>query len=246
MKPWPGRLLSPLAGLAFLASAFAAPMPEDASTPIPKTGDPVFFQKHEGFLAWARRGPMGVLFLGDSITEGWVLVPQLWENHFGRYQPANFGSSGDRTQHVLWRIKQGELDGISPKVVVLLLGTNNSGEHTGAQIAAADKKIVGLIRKKLPHAKILLLAIFPRGPRLDNTGRPEDWMERRAAINAANAELARLDDGRTIRFLDINDRFLDQNGSIPELLMPDQLHLSPAGYQVWAEAIEQPLAEMMK
>lgn len=221
-------------------------MPEDASTPNPKTGDIVFFQKHEDFLARARSGPIGVLFLGDSITEGWVMAPQLWENHFGRYQPANFGISGDRTQHVLWRIEQGELDRISPKVVILMLGTNNSDEHTGAQIAAADKKIVSLMRTKLPRTKILLMAIFPRGPRLDGTGQPEPWAERMVAINTANAELARLDDGRMIRFLDINHRFVDERGLIPDRLMPDQLHLSPAGYQLWAEAMEKPLAEMMQ
>src|SRR6185369_6839502 len=125
---------------------------------LPKTGSAIFFQKHEQFLARAKAGPIGVLFLGDSITEGWAKAPHIWEHYFAKYQPTNFGIGGDQTQHVIWRIENGELDGISPKVVVLMLGTNNSGAHTAAQIAAADRKIVQMIRTRLPGAKILLLA----------------------------------------------------------------------------------------
>lgn len=248
MKSRPRFLLPALAGLAsfVVAPTYASAAPEDASAPIPKTGDDTFIHKHESFLARAQSGPIGVLFLGDSITEGWAMAPYIWEHYFGRYQPANFGISGDRTQHVLWRIEHGELDGISPKVVVLLLGTNNSGENTGEQIAAADKKIVNLIRKKLPAAKILLLAIFPRGPRIDKNGLPEPWAERMAAIDTANAALAKLDDGQMVRFLNINLHFLGNDGTIPNIIMPDQLHLNAAGYQLWAGAIENPLAEMMK
>ncbi|HEX2861202.1 MAG TPA: GDSL-type esterase/lipase family protein, partial [Lacunisphaera sp.] len=170
------------------AAATAAQV--DASAAIPKTGNARFFELHEKFLARGKSGPIGVLFLGDSITEGWAKAPHIWEHYFGRYQPANFGIGGDQTQHVIWRIENGELDGISPKVVVLMLGTNNSGQHTGAQIAAADRKIVGLIRQKLPETKILLLAVFPRGPRKTRDGSPEPWEQRMAAITKANAELA--------------------------------------------------------
>jgi lysophospholipase L1-like esterase len=251
------RLLGPaLAGLISLAAAqTTAPTPAsmpppaapvDASAPIPKAGNKRFFELHEQFLARGKAGPIGVLFLGDSITEGWGKAPHIWDHYFGQYQPANFGIGGDQTQHVIWRIENGELDSISPKVVVLMLGTNNSAQHTGAQIAAADKRIVELIRAKLPATKVLLLAIFPRGPRQVGNGTPEPWQERMAAITAANAELARLDDGKMVRFLDINARFLGNDGTIPNIIMPDQLHPNAAGYQLWAEAIEKPLAEMMK
>jgi beta-glucosidase len=242
-----------LAGLVSLAAAqmpapAPAPMtpPVDASAPIPKAGNKRFFELHEQFLARGKAGPIGVLFLGDSITEGWGKAPHIWDHYFGQYQPANFGIGGDQTQHVIWRIENGELDSISPKVVVLMLGTNNSAQHTGAQIAAADKRIVELIRAKLPATKVLLLAIFPRGPRQVGNGTPEPWQERMAAITAANAGLARLDDGKMVRFLDINARFLGNDGTIPNIIMPDQLHPNAAGYQLWAEAIEKPLAEMMK
>jgi lysophospholipase L1-like esterase len=256
MKKRPLLLLAILAGLFALAvaqtpttaPATAAPAaePVDASAAIPKTGSTRFFQLHESFLARGKAGPIGALFLGDSITEGWNKAPHIWEHYFGQYQPANFGISGDWTQHVIWRIENGELDGISPKVVVFMLGTNNSGLHTGEQIAAGDKKIIGMIRAKLPDTKILLLAIFPRGPRKNRDGTPEPWEMRMAAITAANAEIAKLDDGKMVRFLDINARFLGNDGTIPNIIMPDQLHPNAAGYQLWAEAIQKPLAELMQ
>jgi lysophospholipase L1-like esterase len=253
------KLLCPLlpvfAGLFIFATAQTLPPADssppppvvvDASAAIPKAGNTRFFQLHESFLARGKSGPIGVLFLGDSITEGWAKAPHIWEHYFSSYQPANFGISGDQTQHVIWRIENGELEGLNPKVVVLMIGTNNSGQHTGEQIAAANKKIVELIRTKLPATKVLVLAIFPRGPRKTRDGTPEPWEKRMAAITAANLEIARLDDGQMVRFLDINARFLAQDGTIPHLIMPDQLHPNAAGYQLWAEAIQAPLAELMK
>ena len=170
------------------------PAPVDASAPLPKTGNAGFFQKHEKFLARAKSGPIGVLFLGDSITEGWAKAPHIWDHYYGQFQPANFGIGGDLTQHVIWRIENGELDGISPKVVVLMLGTNNSAAHTAEQIAAADRKIVQMIRARLPQTRVLLLAIFPRGPRRSGNT-PDPWEKRMEVIHAVNVDLAKLDDG---------------------------------------------------
>jgi lysophospholipase L1-like esterase len=250
------RLLLAL-GLLLLGSAAAQTPPpaaaapaynparDDPSAPVAKAGNKRFLELHEKFLARGKAGPIGVLFLGDSITEGWSQAPHIWEHYFGAYQPANFGISGDRTQHVIWRIEHGELDGLNPKVVVLMIGTNNSADNSGAQIAAADKRIVELIRAKLPQTRVLLLAIFPRGPRKDSRGQVEDHVARMKAVTEANAEIARLDDGRMVRFLDISARFLGNDGTIPNTIMPDQLHLSGAGYQLWADAIRAPLAEMM-
>ena len=251
-------LLLPLFALvAALPSVIAqspkapAPAPVDASAPIAKKDNGAFLQRHESFLARGKQGPIGVLFLGDSITAGWTRAPHIWDHYFGKYQPANFGIGGDRTENVIWRIENGELDGISPKVVVLMLGTNNSGGHTAAEIAAADKKIVQMIRTKIPGAKVIVHAIFPRGPRKDAKGVITDLVaieavKRMTVIAAVNAELAKLDDGQNVRFLDINAKFLGDDGRIPSNIMPDQLHPNAAGYQLWAEAIQPLLTEMMK
>jgi len=228
------------------ATAPAPAAPADPSVGAPKANNARFFELHEQFLARGKAGPIGVLFLGDSITEGWRKAPHIWEHYYGKWQPANFGIGGDQTQHVIWRIENGELNGISPRVVVLMLGTNNAGSFSAEQIAAADRKIVGMIRERLPETKILLLAIFPRGPRKMRDGSPEPWEQRMAVIRAANADLAKLDDGKMVRFLDINARFLGNDGTIPNTIMPDQLHPNAAGYQLWADAMQPLLTEMMK
>lgn len=229
------------------AAAKRPAMPVDASAAIPKTGNAKFFEMHEKFLQRAKEGPIGVLFLGDSITEGWATRgKEVWQTYYEKYQPANFGIGGDQTQHVIWRIENGELDGIHPKVVVLMIGTNNTGGHNAAQIAAADKKIVQMIRAKLPETKVLLLAIFPRGPRKAGDATSEELAAKQmAAINGANAELAKLDDGKNVRFLDIGPKFLNAEGKIPHDIMPDQLHPNAAGYKIWADAMQPLLSEML-
>jgi lysophospholipase L1-like esterase len=236
---------------AAMPAIAATPAVVDASAAIPKTGNARFFELHEKFLARGKSGPIGVVFLGDSITEGWSKAPHIWERYFGKYQPANFGIGGDQTQHVIWRIENGELDGITPKAVVLMIGTNNSGQHTGEQIAEANRKIVELIRQKIPGVKVLLIAILPRDARRNNDGQITeaviaDTAKRVAANDRANALLAKMDDGVNVRFLNTNAIFLGRDGRIPFAIMPDQLHPTAAGYQLWAEAIDKPLAELMK
>ena len=152
---------------------------------------------------------------------------------------------------MIWRIENGEFDGINPKVVVLMLGTNNSALNTADEIAAADRKIVEMIQAKVPAAKVLVLAVFPRGARKDKAGKITwgaiaDAAKRMEVIEGVNAQLARLDNGGTVRFLDINAVFLGQDGKIPFSIMPDQLHPNAAGYQLWAEAIQPTLTAMMK
>lgn len=234
------------------AATAAARRHPDPSAAIEKH-DPSgrFLKLHESYLARTKEGPIGLLFLGDSITEGWHRAPHIWEHFYGKDQPANFGISGDRTEHVIWRIEHGELDGIHPKVVVLMIGTNNTGDSTADEIAAADKKIVGLIRTKLPDTKVLLLAVFPRGAHKDKDGvvtaqALADAARRMKVINAVNAQLAQLDDGRNVRYLDIGAQFLGQDGRIPFTIMPDQLHPNAAGYELWAEAMQPLLSQMMR
>ncbi|HEU5079143.1 MAG TPA: GDSL-type esterase/lipase family protein [Opitutaceae bacterium] len=232
------------------ATPSTPPAKVDASAPIQKQNNARFLELHESFLQRAKSGPIDLLFLGDSITEGWKKAPHIWEHYYGKLQPANFGIGGDQTQHVIWRIENGELDGIHPKVVVLMLGTNNTASHTAEEIAAADKKIVELIRAKIPSTKVLVLAVFPRGARKNKEGviTPEAIAEasrRMAVIDALNPMLAKLDDGVNVRFLNINERFLGQDGKIPFPIMPDQLHPTAAGYQLWAEAMQPLLDEML-
>lgn len=216
--------------------------PERSDVASPKRGrdgavDAGFLKQHQDFLARGKAGPIGALFIGDSITHGWVSPKDIWAKVFGAYNPANFGISGDKTQHVLWRIENGELEGISPKVVVLMIGTNNIGSSV-EEIVRGDKKIADEIHARLPDARLLLLGIFPRAARADDPARSK--------IKAVNLELARLDDGAKTRYLDIGAKFLDAEGNLPRAIMPDFLHPNHAGYQIWADAMGPLLDEMMK
>lgn len=223
-------------------AAAVKPAPEPADVAAPKRNkegqiDARFMQMHESFLKRGKEGPIGVLFLGDSITAGWGRAKDIWQQHYGQYDPANFGIGGDRTQHVLWRIENGELDGIAPKVVVLMIGTNNSG-YPAEEIIKGDKKIVAMVHQKLPDTKLLLLGIFPRSAKATDAVREK--------LKTVNAELAKLDDGNKTRYLDIGAKFLDAEGNLPADMMPDFLHPNVKGYQIWAESMQPLLVEMMK
>ena len=169
----------------------------------------------------------------------------MWEKFYGSDHPANFGIGGDHVQNVLWRIENGELEHISPKVTVLMIGTNDTAANGAGEIAAGIEKLVSEIRHRLPNTKILLLAIFPRGPHNANTGTFDDGVERMRVIRAVNARIAKLDDGHTVRYLDIGNKFL-VDGRIPDDVMADQLHPTAKGYQIWADAMQPLLEEMMR
>jgi beta-glucosidase len=219
---------------------------EQADVAAPKLGrdgqlDHHFKTKHEEFLARRTAGPIGVLFLGDSITEGWSGGGKaVWAKYYAPLDAANFGIGGDKTQHVLWRIDNGELDGISPKLVILLIGTNNIG-YPAEEILQADEKIIQEIHDKLPQSKLLILAIFPRADK--RAGSP---VLMQAKIKEVNKGLATLDDGSKTRFLDVGNVFLDADGNIPHDLMKDSLHPTDKGYQIWADAMNPLLNEMLQ
>ena len=197
-----------------------------------------FLRAHHAFLERAKDPGIGIVFLGDSITNGWAWGDhtQLWDRYFGRYDPANFGIGGDRTEHVLWRIDHGELDRVRPRVVVLLIGTNNIGDSSD-EIRRGVVRVAERVREKLPETRLVLMGIFPRGADAADPNR--------AKIREVNRALSKLDDGDRVRFLDIGDRFLAPDGSLPKEIMPDGLHLSFKGYQIWAEALAPILEEMM-
>jgi len=213
-------------------------------TPAPKTGG--WVKRHEGFVEEAKKGGFEVLFMGDSITDAWRngAAKKIWDATFAPLKAANFGISGDRTQHVLWRLQNGEFEGLTlPKVVVLMIGTNNIGQKDNPEPAvsaiAGIQAIVKEIHKKSPKTKVLLLGVFPRGEKADHP--------LRATIKEINAAAAKLDDGaKTVKYLDIGDKFLQPDGSLTKEIAPDFLHLSEKGYQIWADAIKDPVAALLK
>lgn len=194
---------------------------------------------HAANLARAKKGNIDILFLGDSITQGWGQNGP-WKKYFAPRNAANFGIGGDTTRTVLWRMAEGEVDGIEPKAVVLLIGTNNFGLHNDqpADVLRGVEKVVATLRTKLPESKILLMAVFPRDAKPDT-----DFRKR---IKTLNEGLAKLADGEQIKYLDIGDKFLDADGAISKQLMPDALHLSEKGYEIWAEAIDPIVTEWLK
>ncbi len=237
------RLLPLLAALALPAAANPAiqPAPRDAA----------WVKRHEGFVAEAARGGVDVLFLGDSITDGWRRPgpnggKAVWDRELAPLRAANFGIGGDRTQHVLWRIEQGTLEGLRPRVVVLMIGTNNTGferdgttpRNTPAETVAGVSAIVTQLRRRLPEARVLLLAVFPRGERPDHP--------QRLQVNEINRGLATLADGRHVTFLDLGPRFLAADGTLPAAVMPDFLHPREEGYTRWAAALKEPLAALLR
>jgi lysophospholipase L1-like esterase len=198
----------------------------------------VWTQMHEGFLKRAKQGKIDLLFLGDSITQGWG-NNAVWQKHYGELHAANFGIGGDTTENVLWRIQNGEIEGIAPKVTVLMIGTNNFGleGHKPDDVAKGVATIVQTLRKKLPSTKILLLAIFPRDEK--------PGTESRKRIQKVNEQIATLDDKKTVRYLDLGSKFTNADGSLSKEIMPDFLHLSEKGYQIWAEGMDPLLKQLM-
>jgi lysophospholipase L1-like esterase len=216
-----------------------------ASLPAPRV-DPNSTTAHKELLEKAGKGGIDVYFQGDSIVRRWGATdyPDLlanWKENFWGWNAADFGWGADKTQNILWRLENGELDGVNPRIIVLLAGTNNVGNQPGDaaridDISAGIKRIVDVCRAKAPNSTIILTAIFPRN---DNIAvMPE--------IVRINANLAKMADGRTIRFLNINDKLADRDGKLHEGMMnADGLHPTLKGYQVWADALKPIFRELL-
>jgi len=194
--------------------------------------------RHRAFNERVKQGNVDLIFIGDSITQRWEKAgKEVWQNYYGHRKAVNLGIGGDRTQHVLWRLDNGNIDGISPKVAVVMIGTNNHPpRNTGEEIADGIIAICKKLRTKLPKTKILLLGIFPR---------ERKPCAMRKELAKASKIASKIADGKMIHYLDIGDKFVEPDGSISRDVMKDYLHLTPKGYKIWAEAIEPKLAELM-
>ncbi|HTD32453.1 MAG TPA: GDSL-type esterase/lipase family protein [Candidatus Elarobacter sp.] len=224
------------------AAPFPSPSPAPLAGPwiaVPRPwGTQAWTAQHDAFVARARQGNVDVLFVGDSITAFFLSrAPDVWDREIAPLgNVVNFGIEGDRTQFVLWRVRNGELDGTNARVVVLMIGTNNLATATPENVARGVSAIVDTIRAKLPNAVVVLNALLPRGA-------PDDPV--RAKLADVNARIAGLADGVHVRWLDAGPGFLDADGTIPVTLMRDKLHPTPDGYAVWSAALRPVLTELL-
>jgi len=234
--------------LCALLSAVAALAEVPADRPVART-DQNSLTAHAQLLEKAKRGQIDIYFEGDSITRRWGATdyPELlanWNQNFFGWNAADFGWGADTIQNILWRLANGELDGVNPKIIVLLAGTNNVGRTAppeGDDAKVADitkglKAVLDVLRAKAPDATIIATAIFPRN----------DNIAVMPAIDKINRNLSKLADGRKIRYLNINARLADRDGKLFDGMMnPDKLHPAIPGYQVWADALKPLFTELL-
>jgi lysophospholipase L1-like esterase len=237
----PRRFLTTLGCLGLVAAGALPNVAAAQNTALVPA--PFLEERHEVFLEEASAGGIDCLLMGDSITDWWRrYAADLYDEMFTPLNCANFGIAGDRTQGVLWRMENGELEGYSPRLMMLMIGTNNLSGRRGppnapAEIAMGIATIVSKFRTTFPEAKVLLLGVFPRGAEPDS--------QYREPIRQINELIAHLDDGEYVRFMDIGEHFLEPDGSISEEVMPDGLHPSELGYQIWADAVMPTFRAMM-
>jgi lysophospholipase L1-like esterase len=197
--------------------------------------------RHEGFVATAKAGNIDLLLHGDSITDWWVQNDdnkKVFQKYFGNIRTANFAVAGDTTQGVLWGLRNGEGQGFQPKAIMLMIGTNNMGSNTAPEIAEGIGAVILEMRSNFPDAKILLLAIFPRGM-------PGDPV--RDKIAETNRIISKLDDQKQVFYLDIGAKFLDEKGVfLPDTFRPDNLHPIAKGYDIWGEAVQSTLSKLLQ
>ncbi len=228
--------------LPIIAVLLSMLMPTAAQAELPSTAVPEAKQgrdwwmpRHAEKVAQAKTGKAELVMIGDSITHYWEKQPSYAER-FGPYHTLNLGFGGDRTQNVLWRLQHGEVDGIAPKLVTLMIGTNNTSRDTPEAITAGIQAIVAELRQRLPESKIVVLSVFPRS----NPRTAGDFEQ----VKAINQLLPSIADNKRVFHVDINRHFLDENGQPrAELYGRDLLHLSNKGYDVWYEALKPLLNE---
>lgn len=210
-----------------------------------------WLERHNRLIARAMAEPIEILFLGDSITQGWEGLGRdpfegdglpIWSERYAPRRAANFGMGGERTNNLVWQVQHGLLGRAEPRVVVLLIGTNDLDGCTPEVVASRVAKVVDELRRRLPNASILLLGLFPRGARPDPAA---DRMPRDARIGAVNRLLEPLGRRPGVEFLDIGHLFLGEDGELSKEIMPDFLHLGREGYRRWAEGMEPTLQRLL-
>ena len=216
--------------------AKAAPPGKATITPVPR--DAGWMKRHDLINERVKAtGDTQLLMIGDSITQGWEGGgKEAWAKYYAPRKAVNLGIGGDRTEHVLWRLDNGNIDGIKPKAAVIMIGTNNSGKNSAQDIAEGITAIVTKLRTRLPNTKVLVLAVFPRGEK------PNPQRETIAKVNEIVSKLA---DDKSVFYLDIGPKFLAEGGVLTKDVMPDFLHLSKKGYEIWAESIEGKVKELL-
>lgn len=196
--------------------------------------------RHEAKLEEEEREDAELLFIGDSITHGWEDKGKtVWDEYYAPLGAYNIGYSGDRTENVLWRLQQGEVDGIDPELAIIMIGTNNTGHRQDPPECTARgiEMILDELKNRLPDTEVLLLAIFPRDASPDG--------ELRQLNNQINERIARFAERKHVHYLNINDTFLDENGMLSEEIMPDHLHPNEYGYQLWAKAMQPKIEQLL-
>ena len=225
-----------LTGILVSLSIIAAEKQHSAVKPVPRGGG--WMKRHNSFNTRVAKGNVDLVFIGDSITQGWEGKGRgVWAKFYGKRNTVNLGIGGDRTQHVIWRLDNGNLKDITPKAAVIMIGTNNSGSNSSKEIAEGVGVIVKQIQTKSPKTKILLLGVFPRGT--------NNADKRRKVNEGANAIFSKLANGKSVHYLDIGPKFLQKDGTLTKEIMPDLLHLSEKGYTIWAESIESQLEKLL-
>lgn len=240
---FPLILLFAILPISASAQSTACPDTSAALTPAPLQEDWAvewWIPRHEEKLNADGRQSASLLFLGDSITQGWEESgSEVWQQYYAGYDAFNLGFSGDRTENILWRLENNEVDGMNPDLTVLMIGTNNTGHRQDDPECTTKgiETILNELEQRLPETHILLLAIFPRGEN------PDD--ELRQLNHKINSHIQQFGKRDEVTFLNINDTFLDDDGILSEEIMPDHLHPNKYGYQLWAEAMESKIRKLL-
>jgi lysophospholipase L1-like esterase len=213
--------------------------PQSSTKPVPRK-DKGWVQRQDTLNERVKQHPDAqLLFIGDSITHGWEGGgKEVWQKYYDKRHAVNLGIGGDQTQHVLWRLDHGNLEGLHPKLAVVMIGTNNAGSgNSSREIADGVKAVIDKLRAKVPECKVLVLAIFPRDPIAAG--------KLRKVNDGANALIAKFADNQNVFYLDIGQKFLGPDGTLPKDIMPDFLHPNAKGYEIWATAIEPTVAKLL-
>jgi lysophospholipase L1-like esterase len=240
-------MLSALKYLALLTAFVQTPVQTGPVTTIPaideaptKAHSYDWMARHQATVERAKQGNVDLIFVGDSITHGWEGGGKdIWDHYYAPRKAMNLGFGWDRTEHVLWRLDNGEIDGLKPKVAVLLIGVNNVGGNTVDDTVAGTTAVLNDLHSKLRRTKVLLLSIFPWKQT------PDDPM-RKKANEISEKVAAAFAKEKWVTSLNIGDKFLQPDGTLSRDIMPDYLHPNKKGYQIWAEAMEPTLARLMR